>query len=267
MTQPTRTELTPPFPVPSFRLDGKTAIVTGASRGIGEAIALALAHAGARVTLASRDEARLGKVAEQIRGIGAQALTIQADICQPDDIDHIVKGTNEEFGGIDVLVNNAGVCYLEPALEVTRDTWDKTFNLNTRALFFLSQAVARYMVASGRGGKIINVASQLSIIGMERHASYCASKAAVHVLTKALALEWGRHGIHVNSIGPTFIRTEMSAPNLDDPVRKADILSKMPIGRIGEPVDVAGAAVFLASTASDMITGELLLVDGGWTSQ
>jgi NAD(P)-dependent dehydrogenase (short-subunit alcohol dehydrogenase family) len=267
MTQPTQTEHTLSFPVPSFRLDGKSAIVTGASRGIGEAIAFALAHAGAKVVLASRDLARLERVADQIRSTGAQALAIQADICQPEDIDRIVEGTVEAFGGIDVLVNNAGVCYLEPALEVTRDTWDKTFDLNSRALFFLSQAVARQMVANGRGGKIINIASQLSIIGMERHASYCASKAAVNVLTKALALEWGRHGIHVNSIGPTFVRTEMSAPNLDDPERKADILSKMPIGRIGEPVDVAGAAVFLASRASDMITGELLLVDGGWTSQ
>jgi NAD(P)-dependent dehydrogenase (short-subunit alcohol dehydrogenase family) len=123
------------------------------------------------------------------------------------------------------------------------------------------------MIAHRHGGKIVNIASQLSVVGMERHACYCASKAAVHLLTRALALEWGRYHINVNAIGPTFIRTEMAAPNLDDPVRKADILSKMPIGRIGEPVDVAGAAVFLASPASDMITGELLLVDGGWTSQ
>jgi NAD(P)-dependent dehydrogenase (short-subunit alcohol dehydrogenase family) len=267
MIQPKGTEDSLPFPVPSFRLDGKTAIVTGASRGIGEAISFALGHAGANVVVASRDLTRLERVAEQIGSIGAQALAVQADICQPEDLARIVADTNEKFGAIDVLVNNAGVCYLEPALEVSRDTWDRTFDLNTRALFFLSQAVARQMVETGRGGKIINVASQLSVIGMERHASYCASKAAVHVLTKALALEWGKYGIHVNCIGPTFIRTEMSAPNLDDPARKADILGKMPIGRIGEPVDVAGAAVFLASTASDMITGELLLVDGGWTSQ
>jgi NAD(P)-dependent dehydrogenase (short-subunit alcohol dehydrogenase family) len=267
MTQLRSAERSVPYPVPSFRLDGKTAMVTGASRGIGEAIAFALADAGADVVLASRDLRRLESVARQIRDMGVQAVAVQADICLPEDIDRTVEGAIQKFGAIDVLINNAGVCYLEPALEVTRDTWDKTFDLNARALFFLSQAVARHMVSTGRGGKIINVASQLSVIGMERHASYCASKAAVHILSKALALEWGRYGIQVNCIGPTFIRTEMSAPNLDDPVRKADILGKMPIGRIGEPVDVAGAAVFLASAASDMITGELLLVDGGWTSQ
>lgn len=267
MTQSQVTEQSAPFPVPSFRLDGMTAVVTGASRGIGEAIALAMAHAGAKVVLASRDLARLEGVAAKIRGIGADALVVQADLCKAEDITRIVAETVERFGSIDILVNNAGVCYLESALDVTPETWDKTFDVNVRGLFFLTQAVARQMVAQGRGGKIVNIASQLSVIGLERHASYCASKAAVNLLTKVLALEWGKHRININSIGPTFIRTEMAAPNLDDPKRKADILSKMPIGRVGDPVDVAGAAVFLASPASDMITGELLLVDGGWTSQ
>jgi len=256
-----------PFAVPSFRLDGKSAIVTGANRGIGEAIALAMSHAGAQVTLVSRDEARLETVAAKIRGIGGTAHVVPADLCKSDDVSRIVAEAVRRIGAIDILVNNAGVCYLEPALQITPETWDKTFDLNVRALFFLSQAVAQRMIDQGRGGKIVNIASQLALVGMERHSSYCASKAAVNLLTRTLALEWGRYHINVNSIGPTFIRTEMAAPNLDDPVRKADILSKMPIGRIGEPVDVAGAAVFLASPASDMITGELLLVDGGWTSQ
>lgn len=267
MIQSHVTQRPPSLPLPSFRLDSKTAVVTGASRGIGEAIALAMAHAGANVALVSRDWERLEGVAAKIHNLGGHAQVVCADLCSSEDIQHIVGEVGEHFGGINILVNNAGICYIEPALDVTPASWDKTFDLNVRALFFLSQAVARHLVARGTGGKIINIASQLSIVGMERHASYCASKAAVNLLTKVLALEWGRYGINVNSIGPTFIRTEMAAPNLDNPERKADILSKMPIGRVGEPVDVAGAAVFLASPASDMITGELLLVDGGWTSQ
>lgn len=267
MTQMAEVSGSHPFPVPGFRLDGKTAIVTGASRGIGEAIALAFGHAGANVVLVGRTLARLEEVGARIRDVGANTLVVQADLYRSEDIAHIVNETAEHFHGVDVLVNNAGVCYLESALDVNADTWNKTFDLNVRALFFLSQAVARQMVADARGGKIVNIASKLAVVGMERHAAYCASKAAVVLLTKVLALEWGRHRIYVNSIGPTFIRTEMAAPNLDDPERKADILSKMPIGRVGEPVDVAGAAVFLASPASDMITGELLLVDGGWTAQ
>ncbi|MCL5950172.1 MAG: glucose 1-dehydrogenase [Chloroflexi bacterium] len=256
-----------PFPVPNFRLDGKVAIITGASRGIGEAIAQAMAHSGACTVLASRDQARLEAVAAKIGSISASAHVVKADICKADDVARLVAETVERFGRIDVLVNNAGVCYMEPALEVTPEAWDKTFDLNVRALFFLSQAVARQMVAQERGGKIINVASQLAVVGMARHSSYCASKAAVHLLTQVLALEWGKYHIHVNAIGPTFIRTEMAAPNLDNPTVRADILSKMPIGHVGDPVDVAGAAVFLASAASEMVTGELLLVDGGWTAQ
>jgi len=247
---------------PNFRVDGKVALVTGGNRGIGRVCALALANAGADLVVV--DINKPTKVVEEIKELGSRALAIQIDITKLDQIDHMVDEVIDKFGRIDILVNNAGVCFQEPALEVSEETWDATFNVNLKGLFFCTQKVASQMI-SRKKGKIINIASMNAIMPLPAHVSYNASKAGVWSLTKSLAMEWGKYNINVNAIAPTFIKTEMASHVFENPKKYQDIINKLPLGRIGDPMDVAAAVVYLASPASDFVTGEMILVDGGWT--
>ena len=250
---------------PDFSLTDQKAVVTGSSMGIGRGIALALAHAGADVVVTSRTAERAEPVAAEIRQMGREALALALEVTSLDSIDAMVEATLERFGRIDILVNNAGINIPEEALEVTEEHWDCVLDTNLKGLFFCSQRVGRVMITQGRG-KIINVASQMGLVGGELRAAYCSSKGGVVQLTKVLAIEWSRHGVNVNAVAPTFIRTPLTEPMFEDEEFYQEVLSKIPLGRIGEVEDVVGAVVFLASPAADLITGHTLLVDGGWVA-
>lgn len=253
--------------LPSMRLDGKIAVVTGAGSGIGEAIAVAMAEAGADCVPTELPDrlASLEPVCERIRACGRRALPLPLALPALDSISALVDAVIREFGRIDLLVNNAGVNIPRPALEVSESDWDRVLDVNLKGLFFMSQQVAREMLKSG-GGKIVNIASQNGVVGYYRRAAYCASKAGVVNLTRVLALEWAQHQINVNAVGPTFILTPLTQSTFDDPTLRADLLRRIPLGRVGQPEDVVGAVVFLCSPAADLITGHTLLVDGGWTA-
>jgi len=246
-----------------MRLDGKVAVVTGGGRGIGKGAALALAEAGADVVLASRNGANLERVAEEIRGFGRQALAVPTDVSRSEDIDAMVGRAVETFGKVDVLVNNAGMNVRVPAIEYREEDWDRVLNVNLKAVFLCCQAAGRHMMQQG-SGKIINIASMTSVIGVSTIPAYCASKGGIVQLTKTLAVEWAPHRINVNAVGPGFIRTDLTEPLQQDPERSNWILGRIPMGRWGTPDDLKGAFVFLASAASDYVTGTALFVDGGW---
>ncbi len=245
-----------------FKLDGKVALVTGAGRGLGRGIATAFAEAGADVAVVDRGDQ--ADVARDIEAAGRRCIRIQADLSTDAPIPGIIEQTLEGLGGLDILVNNAGIIRRAPMVEYTAQDWDDVMNLNTRAPFFLSQAAARAMIAQGRGGKIINIASMLSFQGGIRVSSYTASKGAIRTLTMLMANELAPHGIQVNAIAPGYMATDNTAPLRADEQRSKAILARIPAGRWGEPKDLAGAAVFLASSASDYVTGFTLAVDGGW---
>jgi NAD(P)-dependent dehydrogenase (short-subunit alcohol dehydrogenase family) len=253
---------------PSFRLDGRRALVTGAARGIGRAIALSLADAGADVALGLRVVSDAADLAERIEAMGRRTLRVQMDLLQLDQVRAAMDEVTGVFGGIDVLVNNAGIGPPEKAAEDWEEAdFDATFGLNVKGLMFASQAAARVMIRQ-RSGTIINLSSQAGFIALPGEAIYCASKAAVSHLTKCHAVEWGRHGITVNAVAPTFIRTPGTEPALSDPDFKADVIERIAgVHRIGEPLDVAGAVVYLASPAASLVTGTTLMVDGGWTAR
>lgn len=254
--------------LPSMRLDGLRAAVTGAGSGIGEAIAEALAEAGADVAvseLPDRMDALEG-VCERIRGNGRKAVAVPLRLPDMDSIDAFVGAAVDSLGRIDILINNAGVNVPSDALELTEQDWDLVQDVNLKGLFFLSQRVARHMKAAGAGGRIINVASINGVVGYYKRAAYCASKAGVVNLTRVLALEWAQYGINVNAIGPTFVLTPLTQSTFDDEELRKDLLGRIPLGRVGQPEDVVGAVVFLASAAAAMVTGHTLMVDGGWTA-
>jgi NAD(P)-dependent dehydrogenase (short-subunit alcohol dehydrogenase family) len=241
---------------PRFDLEGHTALVTGASRGIGHDLALALAHAGA-TTLAG---VRPGSPAPD----GLEAVELELH-----DVASVRAGVAsaiERLGRLDVLVNNAGVGTNHDALDATEDEWDEVLDVNLKGLFFSCQAAGRHMVERGYG-RIVNMSSQAGSVGLRRHAAYCASKGGVEQVTRVLALEWAPHGVTVNAVAPTFIRTPGTAERLDQPEFLADVLSRIPAGRVGAPLDVAGAVIFLASPAAALVNGAVLAVDGGWTAQ
>jgi 2-deoxy-D-gluconate 3-dehydrogenase len=244
----------------NFRLDGKKALVTGAARGLGRAIADGLAECGATVYGTSRDAESARQISERY---GTPALPI--DITETKEIHRFTDSLMEESGGIDLLVNNAGVNVPKPALELTADDWDAVFDTNLKGTFFLTTAVAQHWVDKGIPGVIVNVASQAGIVGIEERAAYGTSKAGLIHLTKILALEWAPAGIRVNAVAPTFVRTELTASTLSRPDWAAELLSRIPIGRFGEPEDIAGAVAFLLSDAASLITGHTLAVDGGYT--
>ena len=251
---------------PDFSLDGKVAMITGASKGIGYGLSKAIANAGADVALVARSGGALEKLAEEIRPMGREALVLPVDIRQIDDIQNVVDRVCEHFGELDILVNNAGLGDNQPALEVSENDWDEMMSVNLKGLFFCSQAAGRVMLEAG-SGRIINMSSQASIVGIRDHAVYCATKGGVDALTRVLALEWSAHGVTVNSVAPTFIYTPGTAERLDQPEYLNSVLDRLPIKRVGTITDVASAVIYLASPAGGMVTGTTLLVDGGWTSQ
>jgi NAD(P)-dependent dehydrogenase (short-subunit alcohol dehydrogenase family) len=249
-----------------FRLDGQTALVTGAGRGIGASLAQALAAAGAQVAVAARTRDELDRVVEEIAYGSGDALAVELDVRDIDSIESAVATTVARYGKLDVLVNNAGIGTNHDALDLSPSEWDELMAVNLRGLFFVCQAAGRHMIPRG-SGRIVNISSQAGQVGIVRHAAYCASKGGVEQLTRVLALEWGPHGVTVNAVAPTFIRTPGTAERLDDPDFLADVLRRIPAGRVGSPMDVAGPVVFLASAAAALVNGAVLTVDGGWTAQ
>ena len=245
----------------------KVVVVTGAGSGIGRAVAIAVAEAGADCVPCEHPDrlATLDTVCEEIEALGRKAHPLPLQLPDLNSIDQMVDGAVSAAGRIDVLVNNAGINIPSDAFEVTESEWDQVMDVNLKGLFFVSQRVGRVMKDSG-GGKIVNIASQNGVVGYYKRAAYCSSKAGVVNLTRVLAVEWAEHGINVNAVGPTFIRTPLTQSTFDDPDLRADLVSRIPAGRVGQPEDVTGAVVFLASPAADMVTGHTLLVDGGWTA-
>jgi NAD(P)-dependent dehydrogenase (short-subunit alcohol dehydrogenase family) len=252
---------------PRFDLQGQVALVTGAARGLGRAIALSLAHAGADVALGLRDVAGDAGLTEQIRALGRRALPLQMNVSKMDQIFRAVDEVGFQFGRIDILVNNAGIAPENPAELVREEDFDSTLAVNLKGTFFASQAAARVMIQQ-KSGAIINMSSQAGFAALPTESVYCMTKAAIAHLTKCLAVEWGKHGIRVNAVAPTFIRTPGTEEYLSDPRNLNDTVERIAaLHRIGEPMEVAGAVVFLASSAASLITGETLLIDGGWTAR
>ncbi|MFZ0541345.1 MAG: glucose 1-dehydrogenase [Candidatus Sulfotelmatobacter sp.] len=256
-----------PNDFPRFDLTGEVALVTGAARGLGRSISLALAHAGADVALGLRDVITGRELASEIESTGRRALPLQMDMTRLADISAAVDHTVAHFGRLDILVNNAGVGPENVAENVRADDFDLTLAVNLKGTFFASQAAGRVMIRQQRGC-IINMSSQAGFVALPTESIYCMTKAAIAHLTKCLALEWGKHNIRVNAVAPTFIRTPGTEPALADPAFRADVIERIAgLHRIGEPMEVAGTVVFLASPAASLITGHTILIDGGWTAR
>lgn len=255
------------MPFPSMRLDSKIALITGAGSGLGQAIALGFAEAGADVAITELPgkEALAHATAEGVRAAGRRAFTVPLDVTRTDTIEGAVKQVMDEFGRIDILVNNAGINIPKMALDVTESDWDRVQAVNLKGLFFVTQAVAKQALVPQGSGKVVNMASQMGVIGYNKRAAYCSSKAGVVNLTRVLAFEWAQYNININCIGPTFVLTPLTAPMFEDDSFREDVVRRIPLGRLGTPEDIVGAAVYLASPAADMVTGHTLLVDGGWT--
>jgi 2-deoxy-D-gluconate 3-dehydrogenase len=250
---------------PEFDLSEKVAIVTGAGRGMGYHIALALAKYGADLVVSSRTVPELERVGEEIEKLGRRVLIQQMDVLKIPEIHAMVNASVEAFGHIDILVNNAGINIPQWAVDVTEEAWNGIMDINLKGLFFCAQAVGKVMIQQKKG-KIINISSQSGSVGLLRRAAYCASKGGVNLLTKVLAVEWAPHNVKVNAIAPTFIETPMTKPMFQDKDFSDYVLGNIPLGRVGKPEDVVGAVVYLASDASDLVTGHILLIDGGWTA-
>jgi NAD(P)-dependent dehydrogenase (short-subunit alcohol dehydrogenase family) len=248
-----------------FSLTGRVAVVTGGSRGLGRGVALALAAAGAHVAPASRTEADLRAVVEEVRSLGRRAFPAVVDVTDEASVQVMVQRVVDEFGRIDILVNSAGIVSLKPTIEFPVDEWQHVLDVNLRGTFLCCKEAAKIMLAQGRG-KIINMSSVRGHQGRANDPAYPASKGAVNLLTKSLAIEWAQRGINVNAIAPTFIRTDLNAFMLDEPATRDWVLSRIPMGRVGQIWDLFGLAVFLASPASDFITGQTIYLDGGWTA-
>lgn len=253
----------------SYSLEGAAAVVTGGSRGLGRGIARGLHEAGARVLLAARHEKQLADTARSLDPEGkGTAVICPADVTTPEDIDRIFAKAQEEFGRLDILVNSAGVNLRKPAVEYTPEEWDRVVDTNLKAAFFLSTKAARIMMDASRGGKILHVASLASAVGLPTNIPpYTASKGGLALLVKALAGEWAVARICVNAVGPGYFATELTAPLLEKPEIRDSLLARIPMRRFGAPADLAGAAVFLCSSASDYVTGQVLYVDGGYLTR
>jgi len=248
-----------------FKLDGQVAIVTGAGKGLGQQMAIALAEAGADIVgTALTSVGGLEATKRAVEKLGRTFVGITADITKKSDIDKVVEKAVQSFQRVDILINNAGVIHRSPALEFTEQEWDEVMELNTKALFFLSQRVAKFMKENSIKGKIINIASLRVFQGGTNVVSYSASKGAVASITKSLANEFAEFGIRVNAIAPGYIATNLNKPYQEDPDINHNIISRTPLGRWGKPEDLQGSIVFLASEASDFITGEIVVIDGGW---
>jgi 2-deoxy-D-gluconate 3-dehydrogenase len=250
----------------AFRISGKTALVTGSHRGLGAAIAVALAKAGANVGCHGRDP-NPGAACDEVRAAGRKTFYFSADLANANSCSALIEKAISEFGSIDILVNNAGAIRRAPAAEYPAEFWNELIAVNLTAVFHLSQLAARHMLERGKGGKILNIASLLSFQGGILVPAYAAAKGGVAQLTKAFANEWAAKGINVNAIAPGYMATDNTTALRDDPMRSRQILERIPAGRWGEPSDVAGAAVFLCSAASDYVHGHVLAVDGGWLAR
>lgn len=251
----------------SFRLDGQVALVTGAARGLGNAIARALAQAGADVALGLRDVNTAAELAREIEEMGRRSLRLQMDVTRLDQINAAIDEAVARLGRLDILVNNAGGGFNNLIENVPEYEFDQTVALNLKATFFASQAAARHMIKQNYG-RIINMSSQAGFAALPTESVYCANKAAISHLTKCMAVEWGKYNINVNAVAPTFIATPGTGDALSDPAFRADVIERIAaLHRIGEPHEVAGAVVFLASPAASLITGDTILIDGGWTAR
>lgn len=248
-----------------FSLEGKTAIITGANTGLGQGMCIALAKAGANIAGVGRSD--MSETEKLVKAVNGKFLAVKADLLTTEPIENILDSVKKEFGGFDILINNAGIIRREDAENYSMSDWDDVINTNLRTLFFLSQEFAKVLIAEKRGGKIINIASMLSYQGGIRVPAYTASKSAVMGLTKAMANEWAKYGINVNAIAPGYMVTNNTEKLRSDKVRYEEILGRIPAGRWGEPYDMGGAAVFLSSAAADYVHGFTLAVDGGWLSR
>ncbi|PSU33654.1 2-dehydro-3-deoxy-D-gluconate 5-dehydrogenase KduD [Photobacterium lutimaris] len=249
----------------AFNLDGKVAIVTGCNRGLGQGIALGLAQAGCNIVGVSSSGSEETKA--KVEALGRKFIDVRANLMKLDDIPSIIELTLEQFGAIDILVNNAGIIRREDAINFSEQDWDDVMDINLKTTFFISQAVAKQFIAQGKGGKIINVASMLSFQGGIRVPSYTASKSGVMGVTRLMANEWAKHNINVNAIAPGYMATDNTAQLRADEQRNAQILDRIPAERWGEPADLAGPAVFLASEAANYVNGFTVAVDGGWLAR
>jgi NAD(P)-dependent dehydrogenase (short-subunit alcohol dehydrogenase family) len=247
-----------------FSLAGRVALVTGAGRGIGRAIALALGAAGADVACCARSKEQVEDAAEAVRHLGCRAGGFQLDVTRREDIDETVRSVEARLGPVEILVNNAGITLERKTVDVTDEEWECVMATNLTSMFRLARAAAPGMIERGRG-KIINIGSMYGALGVPRYAAYCASKAAVEALTRSLAAEWARHGIQVNCLAPGYVNTDIPRAAMADEKTRALFLSKVPARRIGEPDEVGPLAVYLASAASDFMTGQTLRLDGGQT--
>ncbi|MBI9095386.1 MAG: SDR family oxidoreductase [Sphaerochaeta sp.] len=246
-------------------LQGKVALITGASKGLGLGLAKIFAQEGAKVAVASRNIVQLESLSQEIRASGGICEPFFLDVRDVSSINACVEEVELKMGGIDILVNNAGMGNPIPAEKITEQDWDWMMDLNLKGTFFCCQAVGIRMLGRGKG-RIINISSQASVVAIPQEVVYCASKGGVNMLTKTLAVEWSGRGVTVNAVGPTFIRTPGTAQRLEDPEFLAGVLSKIPRGRVATIEDVASSVLYLASDGADMVTGTLLLVDGGWTA-
>lgn len=248
-----------------FKLDGKVAIITGASRGLGQGIVVGLAKAGADIVGVGQSD--MSETRKLVESTGKKFVEVKANLTKQDKLNDIIQVCKKEFGRVDILVNNAGTIRREDAINYTEKDWDDILNLNLKTVFFLSQKVAKEFIEQKTGGKIINIASMLSFQGGIRVPAYTASKSAIMGITKALANEWAKYNINVNAIAPGYMATDNTKALREDEKRSEEILSRIPAGRWGTKEDMAGAAVFLASSASDYVNGHTLAVDGGWLAR
>jgi NAD(P)-dependent dehydrogenase (short-subunit alcohol dehydrogenase family) len=252
--------------LPSFDLSGKAAVVTGATKGLGYAISLALAAAGADIAVVSRTPADCDKVAAEIAALGRRAVSVPADVTDGESVGRLADAVLAAFGKVDILVNNAGTAVTKKAEELTVQEWDRVVDTNLRAVFLLSQAIGRHMIARETGA-IINIASVLGMVGEKGVLPYLASKGGVLQLTRGLALEWARHNIRVNAVAPGYVVTPLNEKELSDEKVRARLIGKIPLRRFGTATEIAGAVVFLAADAASYVTGAVIPVDGGWLAQ
>lgn len=258
-------EMSSPRVQTRFSIEGKKALVTGGSKGIGAVTARVFAEAGADVAIVGRDRKGLEAIAAPVRAVGKTCLTVEADLNSVDGPQEAAEAALNEFGRVDILINNAGIAPLAPLLELSIADWDATLVVNLRSPFLLARTLVPAMIEGG-GGKIVNVSSQAGLVALADHAAYSASKGGLNMLTKTMALEWGPFNINTNAVAPTVILTPMAEKNWGDPEKRESMLAKIPLRRFGTPTEVADLILFLASPASDLICGEVVYIDGGYTA-
>ena len=246
-------------------LENKTVVVTGGSKGIGKDIALTFAKLNANVVISGRNKDVLQETLAELRSFNERCMAVSGDLSDIQEVRRLIDAAAEEFGTIDVLVNNAGVNIAKPAMEVTEGDWDTVLDLNLKSAFFASQAAAKYMLEQN-SGRIINIASQMAFVGFVKRTAYCSSKGGLVQMTKALAVEWAKNGIRVNAVAPTFIETELTAKMFEDEEFKNEVHSRILLDGLSQPKDISGAVLYLASDLANFVTGETIKVDGGWTA-